>query len=133
MIALLDTHVLVWWQAGGARLSPAARRAIESADHVLVSPLTLWEVATLHRRGRLELDRDSMAWTRDLLRTTGIAEAPLSAAAAAWAGNLPDEFPGDPIDRLLFATARDLRVPMVTKDERLHAYAATAREVRLIW
>jgi PIN domain nuclease of toxin-antitoxin system len=133
MIALLDTHVLVWWQAGGARLSPAARRAIETADEVLVSPLSVWEVSTLHRGGRLELDRDSMDWTRDLLRTQGIGEAPLSAAAAAWAGNLPDEFPGDPIDRLLFATARDLRVPLVTKDERLHAFAARTLDVQLIW
>lgn len=74
-----------------------------------------------------------MSWTRDLLATPGIAEAPLSPEAAAWAGLLADAFPGDPIDRLLVATARDLRVPLVTKDERLHAYAAGAREVQLIW
>lgn len=133
MTALLDTHVLVWWQAGGARLSTAARHAIESADRVLVSPLSLWEVATLHRRGRLELDRDPLDWTRSLLENRVIAEAPLSPEAAAWAGSLTEAFPGDPIDRLLFATARDLRVPLVTKDERLHAYVADTNDVRLIW
>jgi PIN domain nuclease of toxin-antitoxin system len=130
---LLDTHALVWWQAGGDRLSPAAQRAIEAADTVLVSPLTLWEVATLQRRGRLQLDRDPLDWARDLLRTPGIDEAPLTAAAATWAGTLDDRFWGDPIDRLLYATARDLRVPLVTKDERLHAYAATAGDVDIIW
>ena len=133
MILLLDTHALVWWQAGGDRLSPAARHAIEVADSVLVSPLTLWEVATLHRRGRLQLDRDPLDWARDLLRTPGIDEAPLTPAAATWAGTLDDRFPGDPIDRLLFATARDLRVPIVTKDERLHVYAATTRDVDIVW
>jgi len=56
MTILLDTHALVWWQAGGERLSTEARRVIEAAETILVSPLTLWEVATLHRRGRLVLD-----------------------------------------------------------------------------
>ena len=133
MTVLLDTHALVWWQAGGERLSAEARRAIEAADSVLISPLTLWEVATLHRRGRLLLDRDPMAWTRDLLRAARIAPAPLSPEAATWVGSLVDDFPGDPIDRLLYATARDLRVPLVTKDQRLHAYAIGSREVELIW
>lgn len=133
MIVLLDTHVLVWWQAGGGRLSTSARRVIESAEAILVSPLSMWEVATLHRRGRLELDRDPLAWAGDLLRTPRLAEAPLSPEAATWAGTLAEDFPGDPIDRLLYATARDLRVPLVTKDERLHAFGAAVREVQLLW
>jgi PIN domain nuclease of toxin-antitoxin system len=133
VILLLDTHTLVWWQAGGDRLSRVARRAIEGAESILVSPLTPWEVATLQRRGRLELDRDPMDWARDLLRTPGISEAPLTPAAATWAGTLQDHFPGDPIDRLLYATARDLRVPFVTKDERLQAYASSARDVDVVW
>jgi PIN domain nuclease of toxin-antitoxin system len=133
VILLLDTHALVWWQAGGDRLSPSARRAIEAAEGILISPLSLWEVATLQRRGRLQLDRDPLDWARDLLRTPGIGEAPLTAAAATWAGTLDDRFPGDPIDRLLYATARDLRVPFVTKDDRLHAYAASARDVEVVW
>lgn len=133
MILLLDTHVLVWWQAGGDRLSRVARRAVEAADGILVSPLSLWEVATLERRGRLQLDRNPLDWAQDLLRTPGIDEAPLTAAAATWAGTLQDDFPGDPIDRLLYATARDLRAPFVTKDERLRAFAASARDVDVVW
>ncbi len=133
MSLLLDTHVLIWWQAGGERLSLVGRRAIDTADAVLVSPVSLWEVATLHRRRRHELDREPQAWTRDLLRTPGIVVASLSPEAATWAGSLDEDFPGDPIDRLLYATARDLRVPLLTKDERLHAYGATARHVELVW
>lgn len=133
MSVLLDTHVLLWWQAGGDRLSTHARRAIETADPALVSPLSLWEVATLHRLGRIALDRDPIAWARDLLVTTSVATAPLSPEAATWAGTLPGEFPGDPTDRMLYATARDLRIPLVTKDERLHAYAASSADVTLVW
>jgi PIN domain nuclease of toxin-antitoxin system len=133
MTPLLDTHVLLWWQAGGARLSRAARRAIEDAESLLVSPLTWWEVATLERRGRLGLDRAIGTWIHDLYLEHRILTAPLSPEAAAWAGSLPDDFPGDPIDRLLYATARDLRVPLLSKDERLLGYGATRGEVQVLW
>lgn len=133
MSVLLDTHVVLWWQAGGERLSHRAAAAIETADVILVSPLTAWEIATLHRRGRVELDRDPMTWVRDLVRADRMAGAPLSAEAAAWAGTLDDAFPGDPIDRLLYATARDLRVSLISKDERLRDYAMSAGDVRVVW
>lgn len=130
---LLETHVVLWWQAGGDRLSLAATRAIDTADEILVSPLTCWEIATLHRLGRVGLDRDPTMWVQDLLAGDRVTSAPISPQAAAWAGALAADFPGDPIDRLLCGTARDLRVPLITKDERLHAAKASAPDVRLIW
>lgn len=134
MSLLLDTHVVLWWLAGGERLSKAAASAIETADHLLVSPLSCWEIATLERAGRLHLDRDALDWVRDLMATPRIDPAPLSAAAAAWGGTIDGaRFPGDPTDRLLYATARDLRVPLVSKDERLRAYAQAAGDVTVIW
>lgn len=133
MKALLDTHVVLWWQAGGKRLSRAATRVINGSDELLVSPLTCWEIATLSRIGRIKLDRDSVSWIRALLRVERIVAAPLTSEAGAWAGELPDSFPGDPIDRLLYATARDHRVPLVSKDQRLRAFARTTREVEVIW
>ena len=133
MNVLLDTHVVLWWQAGGDRLTRAASRAIDTAGEILISPLTCWEIATLHRLGRIELDRDPQQWIRDLLAGERISGAPLTAEAAAWAGGLAAEFPGDPIDRLLYGTARDLRVPLVTKDDRLRAAADSLADVRVIW
>lgn len=130
---LLDTHALLWWQAGGDRLSRPATAAIDTAPTVLISPLSCWEVAALHRLGRIEIDRDPAAWVADLLRTDRLALADLTAEAAMWAGELDDQFPGDPIDRLLYATARDLRVPFVTKDEALRQFATAARDVTVIW
>ena len=134
MTILLDTHVLVWWRAGGERLSARANRAISGADRVLVSPLSCWEIATLHRQGRIELDRDPLGWVQALWLVSRVAPAQLSATAATWAGTLdPTRFPGDPIDRLLYATALDLRVPLVTKDTRLTDYAMAAGDVDVIW
>jgi PIN domain nuclease of toxin-antitoxin system len=130
---LLDTHVLVWWQAGGKRLSRRARSSIDQAAEILISPLTGWEVATLHRLGRLALDREPSIWMRDVLRSDRLALAALTPEAATWAGTLDDTFPGDPIDRLLYATARDFRIPLVSKDERLRAFAAGTGDVQIIW
>lgn len=133
MTVLIDTHALVWWQAGGRRLSKRAASAIDGAVAILVSPLTAWEVVTLQRLGRLVLDREPIVWMRDVMRGERMTLAPLSAEAAAWAGTLPATFPGDPIDRLLYATARDLRVPFLSKDKRLHSFARTAGDVDLRW
>ncbi len=133
MNVLLDTHVLLWWQAGGQRLSPAAATAIDRAQAIHVSPLTFWEIATLRRLGRVELDRELGVWVHDLLRQPRIAIAALTPEAAAWAGDLRADFPGDPIDRLLYATGRDMRLPMVSKDERLRDYSVNSGDVEFIW
>mgnify|MGYP006179023739 CR=1 FL=1 len=133
MNVLLDTHALLWWQAGGQRLSQAAAAAIDRAEAIHLSPVTFWEVATLRRLGRVRLDRDLGVWVHDLLRQSRIVIAPVTAEAAAWAGDLGADFPGDPIDRLLYATSRDIRVPMVSKDERLRDYSANSGDVDFIW
>jgi PIN domain nuclease of toxin-antitoxin system len=133
MSVLLDTHALLWWQAGGGRLSRHAARAIDNAPVVRVSPLSCWEIATLVRLGRVALDRETTAWVRDLLRDERIEIVPVSAEAATWAGGLTEAFAGDPIDRLIYATARDLRIPLISKDQRIHDYARGARDVKVIW
>ena len=124
---------MLWWQAGGDRLSSAATAAIDTADELLISPLTCWEIVTLHRLGRIQLDRDPAQWISDLLSSDRIATAGLSPQAAAWAGSLSGGFPGDPIDRLLYATALDLRVPFVSKDDRLRVAVTDIGSVRVIW
>jgi PIN domain nuclease of toxin-antitoxin system len=133
MSLLLDTHVLLWWQAGGERLSRVAFAAIDAATTILVSPLTLWEVATLHRAGRIALDREPAIWVANLLQSDRLELAPLTAEAATWAGQIAETFTGDPIDRLLYATARDRRVPLISKDEPMRTFAAVARDVEVIW
>ena len=58
MTALLDTHVLIWWLNDSNRLSPAQQEVVASASAespLLVSDISLWEVATLHSLGRIQL------------------------------------------------------------------------------
>lgn len=70
---------------------------------------------------------------RDILRLDRLSLAALTPEAATWAGTLDETFPGDPIDRLLYATARDFRIPLISKDERLRAFAARTGDVQIIW
>ncbi|MGH9188938.1 MAG: type II toxin-antitoxin system VapC family toxin [Acidimicrobiales bacterium] len=134
MTVLLDTHALLWWQAGGQRLSTRAASAIARAEMVLVSPISCWEVAELVRKGRVALDRDLHLWVRDLLAQEGVAVAELAPQAAVAAGLLAGSgFSGDPADRILYATARALAVPLVTKDKAIRDFARASREVRAIW
>lgn len=130
---LLDTHVLLWWQAGGKRLSSRAAREIAKAEIVLLSPISFWEITTLISKGRIALDRDPYVWLEDLMLDDQVEVTAFSARTALAAGLLPNDFPGDPADQILYATARDLLVPLVSKDIRLRSFARSTKEVRVVW
>ncbi|MGH3851876.1 MAG: type II toxin-antitoxin system VapC family toxin [Pseudonocardiaceae bacterium] len=130
---LLDTHVLLWWHAGGELLSARAAREIARAEKVLVSPISCWEDATLVRKRRVRLDRPVADWCAQLFREDRVARADLDPAAATWAGSLDETFPGDPADRLIFATAFHSAAPLISRDEKLRNYAKQSPGVRVIW
>lgn len=130
---LLDTHALLWWQAASDKLSSRARQAIEGATAVVISPISCWEVAMLVGKGRVALDRAVTTWVRDLVAAPdGPITAELTPLIAAEAGSL-DGFHGDPADRLIYATARQSHMPLITKDLHLTEFAAEHGIVRTIW
>jgi len=131
--AVIDTHVLLWWRAG-ERLSRRATQELARAERLLVSPIVFWEVAVLLSKGRIELDRDLFEWIADVLGEEQVELAPLSAQAAGDAGLLPARgFGGDPADCLIYATAREELLPLVTKDRALHDFARRTKDVRAVW
>jgi PIN domain nuclease of toxin-antitoxin system len=131
-LILLDTHVLVWWIAESDNLPARLRARIEADAPALVSPISFWELAVLVDRGRVEVDRPVARWAADLLRTGTAAIAELTPSAAIAAAELP-AFHGDPADRFLYTTARELRVPLATKDRRLRDYARRHADVVTVW
>lgn len=125
----VDTHVLVWWQSEPRRLSPRARRAIDTAVEIGISAISCWEVAMLVAKGRLELDRDIMLWLQQALAQPRVVLFPLTPEIAVASTRLKEDFHGDPMDRILAATSLHYRMPLVTKDERLRGY----RPLTTIW
>ena len=122
MITLLDTHVLIWWLTDSARLSPAQREAIASASAaspLLVSGISLWEVATLHSLGRVRLSVPLRDWLEAAVAPPLVRLHGISPAIAAELAALPDSFHRDPADRILVATARVLGATLLTQDRRI--------------
>lgn len=123
---VLDTHALVWWVSGDRRLSAAAGRAIRNAARaraVFASAISVMEVATAVRRGRLILSVPVEQWLADLRSLPELQFEPVTAEIAALAGSLDGDMHGDPADRIIAATARALGVRLVTADERLRGLA----------
>lgn len=117
---LLDTHVLHWWSAEPDRLSARAAKVIIAADELAVAGITWYELAWLAGHDRIALAIPVSSWLEELartVRTVGITPAVAGAAAA-----LPATFPGDPADRLIYATAVEHGWPLVTKDRRLREH-----------
>lgn len=119
---VLDTHVLLWWTTAPERISARARRAMEHAlrrGPVVASTISLFEIVTAGRRGRLQLTISTADWLAELPRILDLRLEPVTTAIAQAAGAFPDAIPGDPADRLIVATARALNARLVTADQRL--------------
>ena len=122
MIALLDTHVLIWWLQGGGPLSPAQRRVMNAADGdspLRVSDISLWEVATLHSLGRIQLSIPLREWLEKAAAPPLVRRHGISPAIAADVAALPESFHRDPADRILVATARILGATLLTRDRHI--------------
>ncbi len=119
---VLDTHALVWWVSGSSRLSARARREVVNAlrlGPVAASAISLFEIATAARRGRLELGLPVSEWLAELQRIAELRIEPVGAQIAQFAGGFPESVPGDPADRIILATAVALRAKLVTADAKM--------------
>jgi PIN domain nuclease of toxin-antitoxin system len=122
-VIVLDTHAWLWWVAAPEKLSDLARNAIDSADTLGVATISCWELAMLTEAGRIDLDRDVEAWTKQALAEVRIQAMALTSPIALRAGLLGRAgVQGDPADRIIYATARDAGADLVTKDRALRAF-----------
>jgi PIN domain nuclease of toxin-antitoxin system len=129
-LIVLDTHVLLWLALEPEQVSEKAAAAIADEPDRAISIITAQEIAYLVARGRVDLNRPPRIWLADVLRTFDAYALSPTMAVAFRAGSLdPAEFHGDPIDRLIYATAVEHDAHLVTADRRL-------REVdpsRVVW
>lgn len=124
-----DTHTLVWWVADDPRLSARARDAMDTDELVIVPAIVLWEIAMLAVRGQVTLGSGTTEYLERAVRLPRLRLEPLSPRIAVRANSFGDAFHRDPADRLIVATAIELGVPLVTKDERMHAFGG----VQAVW
>jgi PIN domain nuclease of toxin-antitoxin system len=126
---LLDTHAWIWWlrrdRALGARTLDLLDR-LPLGDRPSVADISLWEIAMLVERRRLEFDRPLAEWLETAAHPRTVRVLPISAMVAADTATLPRAL-RDPADRIIVATSRVLRLPLLTFDRAILRLRLTTR------
>jgi PIN domain nuclease of toxin-antitoxin system len=123
-VILLDTHVVVWAAIEPKRLSRAAESALRrarSSGGLAMAAISLWEMASLFARHRIETYGTVEASVRQILETVGVIVKPITQEIAVLAAHFPESYPRDPADRLIGATARAEGLVLVTQDEKIRS------------
>jgi len=129
-VILLDSHVLIWAVADSKRLSKAAASAIRRArrgDGLAVSAITAYEVAWQIASGRIQ--GYGTVETSVLRFLEGVTMRPITPEIAALAAQFPEDYPRDPADRIIGATARAEGLTLITRDERIRRSPL----IRTVW
>lgn len=122
----------MWWVSGFEPLSTRAHRLIGEAIEqkaVYLSSISVWEVAQLVARGRLQLAMAVADWVAKSEALPFVHFIPVDNAIAIKSVQLPGPLHPDPADRMIIATALTLGFPLVTRDEKIARYL----HLRTIW
>lgn len=120
---LLDTHVVIWWLMDDRKLPKEHARLLDRSERsgttVGLSAISLWEIAKLVERGRLELTQSVDDSLEQLETSAFITILPLTGRVAIESTRLGARFHSDPIDQVIAATARCHGLTLLTVDDRI--------------
>ncbi len=129
---LLDTQALIWLATEPERLSRRAASAIRrtrASGGIAIASISLREIALLFAGGHLRSSGTIDASIRVLLETTGAAVREITPEIAALSTQFPEDYPKDPADRLIGATARAEGLSLVTREAAIRASPL----IRTVW
>jgi PIN domain nuclease of toxin-antitoxin system len=116
---LLDTHALLWWLTDDGRLGRQARELVEDpGNDVLISMVSLWEIAVKTRVGKLEADIGQIT---DAVQQDGFALLDIRVAHLLTLSGLPLRH-RDPFDHLLIAQAITEDATFMSEDRNTARY-----------
>jgi PIN domain nuclease of toxin-antitoxin system len=120
---LLDTCAWLWLATDNQRITSAIQNKLSHADKLLISAISVWEIAMLATKGRIILDYPIEKWIHKFL--TGAPKLnliPLTPEIAVDSCSLSNFEHGDPADRIIIATAINKKAVMVTGDKQIISY-----------
>jgi PIN domain nuclease of toxin-antitoxin system len=125
---LLDTHTLLWWCDGGARIGASAIEAISSeGSEVFFSLASAWEVAIKVSLGKLALRQATEGLFGELFKKYQFQPLPASLEDCLRVESLPWHH-RDPFDRLLASQCLGRQLTLLSRDEIFDQYG-----VRRLW
>lgn len=124
-VIILDTHVLIFLLSNPKKLSHKASEIIENAvsdRDVYVSSISVWEIAMLVSKGRLELTMEVKDWIATVESLFFLRFVPVNNNISIKSVQLKDYIYKDPADRIIIATSIALNAPLITKDNKILEY-----------
>lgn len=127
---LLDTCAIIWDALEPKKLTVEARRAIEhNGNELVICDISLWEIAMLISKQRLQVNNTASGFTRLALQARDFQVAEITPEIAELSVNFGTEISKDPVDRIIAATSIVRNAPLVTADRNLR----NARSIETIW
>jgi len=123
MIALVDTHVFLWWITDSPRLSEQARDIVgNSENRLFFSTASGWEIAIKAGLGKIIFKTDNLFnFINEQLEINSFTPLPVQMNHALHVNKLP-HLHRDPFDRMLVAQAQLENLPIVTGDRQIAKY-----------
>ena len=123
---LLDTHILLWWRTELRGLNRIQAQVLERVEEqgqpVGLSAISLREFAMMMHRRKVDVEMSLDVWLDSIESHPLITILPLTTKIAAESVRLGDDFPRDPADQIIVATARCHRLTLITADERIRKW-----------
>jgi PIN domain nuclease of toxin-antitoxin system len=120
-LILLDTHVVVWLAFEETRISGKAQAVIHEARRsdpgLAISDFTLYELSLLFRKKQFSLTISPESFVYEV--EMRFVVLPISGRICVSALSLPADYPKDPADRIIGATALVHGLKLVTADAQI--------------
>jgi PIN domain nuclease of toxin-antitoxin system len=130
-VILIDTHIVVWLTIEPEEMPKTTGRLITEARSrntgVAIADATLWELAILTDSGKIKPAIPMGSYLRRVEKMFDVL--PITGTIAERSMQFSSEYPRDPMDRLIGATASVHGIPLVTWDKGIRK----SKEVDCIW
>jgi PIN domain nuclease of toxin-antitoxin system len=123
ILAVADTHVVIWYLYDDPRLSKRAGEFLEAAykrgDQIAISSITMIEMVYLIEKGRIQSEAFSIVG-RAIDEPDGLfVEVPVNIGIARAMSKVSSAEVPDMPDRIVAATAVELNVPVISRDGKI--------------
>ena len=131
-VITVDTHIIIWNALKPELLSKKAKQAIDRAnenDGIVFCEISLWEIAMLIKKKRIEIDVPYIEFINLVKVTNNYIFQGITPVIAELSVNLPRDINLDPADRIIGATSLVLKADLVTTDYNLRK----SKNIKTIW